>query len=222
MKLLTLLIISSSFLFMACEEDQDKVFAAQECLDNLSTTATTEALACYNMVAGVGGQQAAIVRCGAKLIEGGLTDSKFATAFQHAEDNKGSASVEAELIALLALDSLPISKVAVVECDNSAMGGLIFLAGLSYTGTEIKSMPGFDPNNPGPAISACVAAGNPNNCNLTAIAGSVDSIASTYCSGESADQEVCNDVKAAQAAGTVSESFLCLVQGKTFSAGACI
>ena len=90
--LIALSALTMGLVFLAgCEQEEDrKLWAAQQCLDNATTGAQAEV--CANMVSGMTTDASYLIRCSAHYIYNGLTSAKLASAFQNLKDNPSSGN----------------------------------------------------------------------------------------------------------------------------------
>lgn len=238
---IAILLLALTALITGCEDDaKSKIFDAQACLDNLDENVGYEQLrtaadACQNKLGTVTSQEANTIRCSARLLMGGMTANRFAKA---ADQMDGSSSNEAALISVLSLrgvggttperqtDAKDLAKSMFNACTNSGVPGLVYIAGLSLTGTVMTNSiavgcGGGDMtqcneqeliNEADNIVSACQSGG----CEPESIGQAAVAISDAYCTGDKAEEEICTDIEAAISAGggnssTIGEQLLNLL-----------
>lgn len=231
MKKYSVLILAVSFLIYGCE-DKNKIAQAQACLDSISQSNYQAAEGCLQYVADDSSQQADIIRCSGYMMAGGLTTNKMVNAYKALSGSSNSGTVtnkEAVFIGTLVLDSSTLANKGDTYCKKSGVTGLMYISGLAVMGTmiaEVGASIGTYNNPPTEAevnavINDCTG-GTPNAaCNPTVIGNVANTIASTYCANQSADQSVCNQVNSAIATSgsdtaKVGNALLCLLKKGTY------
>lgn len=216
--------VTTMLLFTACEETE--IFEAQQCMNELSDDDTVDAEVCFNKLGNASGPQADLIRCAAKMKQAGLSNDRIYTAVQHLIDEEDSAdnNAEAGFISRLSVDPLNFSLLDDARdfCQRAESKSLIFIAGQSYLGTILRSAPGFSESNPSAAVDFCSNPSNASACKSDVVVEIVGETAETYCVGDNADQEVCNDIAAARDSGNLSETLFCLLDGGTFNGTTCV
>lgn len=199
---------------IGCEdEERAALFDAQECINNINenlsqTEITTAANACEAKLNGASSSEAEAIRCSAKLIAGGLTTSRFVDAFKAMDEGQGSK--EAKLMVLLSFtgtDAMVNARSMFNACQKSGVPGLVFVAGVSLSGTSISSIYGSGtcgktPTNPNDTLcdgqevenilNQCKA--DSSQCNTQDIGNSAIAISDAYCLGDNADKDICKDI----------------------------
>ena len=195
------LVVGLSSTLVGCEDDETNAIAkAQECLDNArGPNADTLAAACRGLISDKSSQQAMILRCSIEFVAGGLTTSKVADALKGGED-QSEADKEANLIGLLALGSTATADAAVTLCNQTGIDGLMYLANLSLIGTYMLAA-GGSASDPDTFLTNCYNGGAGGVCNDTTIGIAVMTLGDSACDSEDADDEVCDKVNQAIAAG---------------------
>ena len=225
---LKIALISLALLAFAtgCEDDaKSKIYDAQACLDNLDETVPytqlrTAADACQNKLGTVTSQEANTIRCSARLLMGGMTANRFAKA---ADQMDGASSNEAALISVLSLkgigsntpekqtDAKNLAKSMFNACTNSGVPGLVYIAGLSLTGTVMTNSIAIgcgggdmtqcteeqlvtEADN---IVNTCIS----GSCEPESIGQAAVAISDAYCTGDKAKEEICTDIEAAIQAG---------------------
>lgn len=225
---LKIAILSLALLAFAtgCEDEaKSKIYDAQACLDNLDETVPytqlrTAADACQNKLGTVTTQEANTIRCSARLLMGGMTANRFAKA---ADQMDGATSNEAALISVLSLkgigsntsekqtDAKDLAKSMFNACTNSGVPGLVYIAGLSLTGTVMTNSitigcGGGDMTQcteselvteADTIVSDCIS----GSCEPESIGQAAVAISDAYCTGDKAKEEICVDIDAAITAG---------------------
>lgn len=214
-----------------CEDDaKSKLYDAQACLDNLDETVAytdlrASAQVCENKLGAMTSQESSTIRCSARLLMGGMTAARFAKAVDQMD---GSSSNEAALISVLSLkgqgsstaekqsDAKTLAKSMFSACTNSGIPGLVYVAGLSLTGTVMTNSiaigcGGGDmtacteeelANEADTIVSDCIA----GSCEPESIGDAAIAISDSYCVGDKKDEEICTDIAAAIDAGGGSNS----------------
>lgn len=250
-KFKTALLFSFICTLFACSsaDEQDALAKAQKCLDEVTVGNYSEADACLQYVEKYTSQQASIIKCSIYMVSGGLMEDKILAAYKASKDDT-ITNKETAFMAMMALDQpnltsgLTKAQSAEDECTNSGVPSLKYLANIIVAGTAIaKTIASFGTtitvNTPPATISAAVqtmladctgATPNTTNCNenLQVIGTAVATLSASYCASDSADDEVCDQIKqATDAAGNnatnVGQALLCYMNNKTFnpSTGLC-
>ncbi|MCB0365140.1 MAG: hypothetical protein H6624_10475 [Bdellovibrionaceae bacterium] len=180
----------------SCESDETNAISkGQECLDKARTPAAAKG--CRGIVDGLSSQQAMIVRCAIEVVSGGLTTSKVSQAFQELEN--ATTDKEATMMGIMANDDGPsAADTAAAYCNASGIAGLQYLANLSVVGTYMVAAVGSWNGDGQALINQC---STPGNCNDAAIGTAIITIGQSYCGGQDADQEMCNEINQAIATG---------------------
>ncbi|MCB0384243.1 MAG: hypothetical protein KDD43_02525 [Bdellovibrionales bacterium] len=180
-----------------CESDETNAISkAQRCLDDARTAAAAKA--CRGLVDGKTSQQAMIVRCAIEVVSGGLITSRVSQAFQELENSTNDK--EATMMGIMANDDGPTAaETAAAYCNASGISGLQYLANLSVVGTYMVAAVGSWNGDGQALINQC--APPTNGCNDAAIGTAIISIGQSYCGGQDADEEMCNEINQAIATG---------------------
>lgn len=142
--ILTSLILSAGFL-LGCEADEDnKVAAAQACLD---AAEGTQAYECMLKVDGIETPEASRIRCGALYLIRGIGLSTFKTAYKQIKTPPAGQDATLALMSYVAFAPATTSVTGrtgtqeaaylLSECRKANAPGLIFLAGITQMGTAI-------------------------------------------------------------------------------------
>jgi len=219
---LSFILITATLLFSSCEDEE--VFEAQDCMNQLSDSDTTNALNCFNKLGSASGPQADRIRCAAKLKQAGLSNNRLYAAFQFLIDNENDTAAEAGLISRLSVDPSNISILDEARsfCSLTESSSQTFIAGQSYLGTILRNVPGYSESDPSAAIDFCSNPANAAACQSDEVVSIVEETAEIYCNGDTADEEVCQDIADAQASGNLSETLFCLLDGGTFNGTTCV
>ncbi|MCH2532927.1 MAG: hypothetical protein MK008_00625 [Bdellovibrionales bacterium] len=242
LKIAILLLALLAFATGCEDEAKSKIYDAQACLDNLDETVPytdlrTAADACQNKLGTVTTQEANTIRCSARLLMGGMTANRFAKA----ADQMDGASNEAALISVLSLkgigsstadkqtDAKDLAKSMFNACTNSGVPGLVYIAGLSLTGTVMTNTVTLNCNgNPNASLDECsedelitqadqiVSDCQSGSCEPESIGQAAVAISDAYCTGDKAEEDICVDIEAAITAGggnssTIGEQLLNLL-----------
>lgn len=239
-KLIALLIAGLSLILLtACEDkEMDDLARAQECLNKVGDTNHTAARECFDMVAGHDSQQANMIKCSAKFLEGGLTTAKVVEATKQIQEEGGGDKKELMFIGFLALTPLTAAEEAATYCRRSEVAGYIYLGDLAVVASVLRevssTLPGGDfgdtptQANLEAVLDACKVTPLPAACRPEVLAPAVISVANSYCSKPSADEDkVCNQIEATLAeAGdnqeVITQALSCFLNGQTYTvAGGC-
>lgn len=192
-----------------CEtKEENDIAQAQQCLDKLSDSAPyTSAQACLNYISGIYSPPAYVIRCSVDFISGGITPTSLITAFQNMKSASSSQQTAILMGALTqytpgaaisnANISLTQAQTTFADCQASDTPSLIFIAGVSVTGTALAAGAGSATSTT--FITTCQT--TPSSCNPAVIGSAAQSLASTYCTGSNASSTVCTSINNAIAAG---------------------
>lgn len=178
------------------------------------------AQACAALVAGASGQQAAIVRCGAQSLAAGLTLNRIIIAYSKVAQS-GTQNEAAYMLGLAvntganATENSSIANALFNACEETEIDSMIQLASFSRMGTILASANTgtCDPTSPPDTYAACLQNGSnatsminacattPASCDQEAIGETALVLSETYCNGENAQTEACNEISQAVAAG---------------------
>lgn len=190
-------LLTLSLLAVSCEEEIDnKMNSAQECLDQLPSTATeAQARACSSIIAGIESSQAYVIRCSVEFIAGGITTANIINAVETIQ-NLPASQQPAQLMAALDQGTGTQAQTTYDACKKSGVPSLEYIAALSLSGTLMIEATGQgDPSN---FLLACQT---PNTCPDAEIGTVVTSMYGSYCIGDAADSEVCRDISSAISSG---------------------
>ncbi len=201
-----LILFTGAFIIVAsgCEtNEQNKVAEAQQCLDRLSDSATAaDAQPCLNFISGITSPSAYVIRCSVDFLAAGINPTQLIAAFQ-AMKTQSSAQQTATLMGALAesavapLTALQTAQATLNDCVSSETPSLIYLAGVSVTGTAL--VVGGGSATPATFIANCQA--TPASCSPDVIGSAAVTLASSYCTGSNVTSEVCITINSAVAAG---------------------
>lgn len=131
---------------VSCNQEQDDLAKAQDCLDKVDQSNPTSADACLQYVAKYDSQQAQILKCSIYMTSGGLVENKIVAAYKALKED-GQTNKHATYMAILSLDqptavaALPKAKAANLYCQASGVPGLMYLQTRSWPG--LRSTPQF-------------------------------------------------------------------------------
>jgi hypothetical protein len=240
-KILTLMVIGLGLIALnGCEDEESNDLAkAQKCMDNISSANYADAAACFDFVAKYDSQQANILKCSIKFLQGGLTTDRVVNAYKALATATVVTSNEAVFMTALALDPSSLATDAEVYCEKSGLKGLIYLANLAVVGSTLFDIGNaiggtYDPNDPSAAppsdaeVAAIVAdcvPGGPETCGgipggYDTIGASVITLSESYCTGSNATSEVCTTINAAIAdaggdPGDAARALFCILDGNS-------
>jgi hypothetical protein len=230
---LAVLLTGGFFSLLGCEdEDRATLFAAQRCLDEIKMeTGGTESLATYQSIkaqaevclarlGALSGQQAALVRCSAQSLRGGITARRFITAYaalavEGARNeasymiglsvNTGSSVTENKSIAGEIFNSCVATEIdALIQMSSLIrLGTILASAGGSSCAPGDAGYPGClsDSSTIADMVTNCAVATPPPDCDPAAVGETAQLLTSTYCSGANAATEACRKVSDAVTAG---------------------
>lgn len=202
-----LAVIVSCCLISCEDKEDDKVFAAQKCLD-VATASNVDT--CVNMIAGIGTNQAYIIRCSADFIRQGITTPTIVSAVEDLDqvnDNENStvALFDAFIFTASGGDSAAtLVGEAVTNCQATGSSTLATLALSAQMATTLAGIFGTDiatwvATNPS-AGDVTTIANNPANADeVEDMAGAIISMQSTSCAegGQFEGTDVCTSLNAA-------------------------
>ncbi|MCC6137287.1 MAG: hypothetical protein IT287_01540, partial [Bdellovibrionaceae bacterium] len=97
-RLVLLLLISTSFIFVSCEDkEDDKIFSAQQCMDAAANNPSIVDN-CVAIVDGISTSKAYVIRCAADFIREGITNSTIVTAIENLDKNDGSQTTDPNVV----------------------------------------------------------------------------------------------------------------------------
>lgn len=198
-KWISLILISTfSLLSISCEEkDDNKLAAAQECLDKLNdSSGAASALACEEKISGLTSPQSYVVRCAVRFIVGGVTSSDIVSAFS-SYDSAPENQKAAILMAALAQDTPDMAANTVAACKSSKVPSLDYIASISQVGTLMVRNSG----NSDPAVFLPNCASAAATCDAATIGTAVTSMYGVYCVGDAAENQTCQEINSAIQAG---------------------
>lgn len=238
----TLLACLSLLTLVACNQEQDDLAKAQDCLDKVSDDNPTAATECLQYVEKYTSQQANILKCGIHMTAGGLIESKLVKAYE-ALKKSSLGNKSAAFMTILSLDlpnvdqAFDRAKSADVFCQSAGIPGLQYLSSVVLSGTAmnytIKQLTGngIDVSNPSSVDSAvqnmltnCTGDPLPAACEtaLPTLGSAAISLSSNYCDSSSADQDVCSGInKSADETGgdptKAGQALLCYLKKSTYN-----
>ncbi|MCB0357876.1 MAG: hypothetical protein KDD40_12755 [Bdellovibrionales bacterium] len=211
-------------------EEQKKLGEAQACLDKVPQTPVTATVAaankCYSYISSVSGPQADSLRCSIGFLAAGITTTKLVQAVKKINENDSAA--EEAFISTLVFNgfdpdntataangeqALINVKQAASYCNASGVKGLMYLGNFAVAGTAlVKSIKGAgadvfweDPNYDSiqgqiaGAITNC--ANKTTDCDPEDVGAAIIALSESYCSSGKEDDDQCQQVQAAIAAG---------------------
>lgn len=179
---------------LGCEtKDDNKLAAAQDCLDNLrDSDGNAAAQSCADKVAGLTSPESYVIRCSVDFFVGGVKSSDIADAFA-AYNNAAESAKAAILMANLAQSTKSNAQTTLDDCVKSQVSSLIYIATVSQVGTILTIDGGS--TTPATFLANCSNVASP--CDDAAIGTAVTTMYGSYCVGSAADSSVCKDVAAA-------------------------
>ncbi len=193
------------FSLSGCESaEENDVAEAQQCLNNLTDSAPyTAADACEQKISGIYSSEAYVIRCSVDFIDAGITPTALLNAYQSSQNQTGG-SATATLMAALTQNtpgtttpSTTQANLTYSDCQASGVESLIFLAGVSQTGTLMAV--GAGSTDPATMVSQCNS--NPSACNPTAVGTTAQSIYGSYCQGSNSSSSTCTLLNSAISQG---------------------
>jgi hypothetical protein len=176
-----------------CEEDADnKMAAAQKCLDDLNdvTSTNTDALACEAKIAGIETPESYVVRCGVRFFVGGLKTSTILAAFD-AYENAAENDQASVLMDALSQSDATAAQNTFDSCKKSGVSSLIYISSASLAGTMVADLGvGATLDD---RINSCIA----GNCNDTQVGTAVIALSNSYCVGDAKETPVCSEIASA-------------------------
>ena len=197
------------FFIAGCESTEDNNIAkAQKCLDGLGVNPTpSDAQSCLQPIAGDYSANAEVVRCAADFMIGGITDQTLINAYNAVKNLTGSA-VAQTLVSYLTQPSggpytnTNLAQTTYNDCQASGVSSLMYLAGLSYTGTQLAVVEGNA--NPSDIATACQS--SPSSCNPQTIGSIAQTVYGSYCTGSNQTNSVCTTLNSAISSGNGNPS----------------
>src|SRR6185437_6960328 len=140
---------------------------------------------------------AEVVRCAADFIIGGITDSSLISAYNAAQNLSGPSVAQA-LIPALSQSNTTLAGNTYRDCVASDTPSLIYIAGLSQTGTLMSTAPGSSEST---AATFCANPANTSSCDPQDIGTIAQTVNSSYCTGTNSSSDVCTTLSNAIAQG---------------------
>lgn len=223
-----------------CNSDEsDNIAKAQECLNAVPQSDPGRADECLQFVNAYDSQQANILKCSIYLTSGGLMENKVIAAY-NALKTTSFSSPNATFLTVMALDvpdnagGLVKAQAAQEFCNKTGVSSIKTVASYILVGSTINNLlpDGTDPTTgPGQAalaaeLNTCATAPATPGCEPAAIGAAAETIATNYCSTESADEAICADIESAIAGSNgsdeeIGEAVYCYLNGGTYAAGVC-
>ena len=204
--LLTFTLIISALILSGCEdEDDEKVFGAQKCFNNIDdslagSVAGRNAVAeCQNKMAGVFTNESQLLRCGIELWIGGINNAKIFGAFDTMESVPENQKEATLMNALVLVDVVPdtgsqLAANAYTYCDQSKAPGMVYVTALIKLGTDMEAAAAGD-GTAANIVNECIA--DTVGCSNATNGQILIDTAGLYCLGESESNEVCQAMNAA-------------------------
>lgn len=224
---------------LSCTQKEiDDLAKAQQCLDQVPSSAPAGASNCLQYVNEYSSQRANILKCSIYLTAGGITTDRVAQAYIASQDNTVSdADKQGLYVSYLAL-TLPdpaggyaAAQTASTYCNASGEPGLMFLSTMAVMGSMVNNLiggSGIDltdtPANITSAVQTALATcqSTPTSCDPDVIAPAAISAANSYCNTANANSDVCADINQAVTDwgsdnDTLTQGLMCMLAGKTFT-----
>lgn len=238
--MLPMLIFTTAAILAGCNsEESDNLAKGQACLDAVPQSNPARADECLQFVEQYDSQQANILKCSIYLTSGGLVENKVIAAYD-ALKTSSFASPNATFLAIMALDvpdktgGMTKAQTAQAFCEQSGVSSLKTVGAYVLVGTTINNLVPGDPDLTDgagqaaltAAIDACATTPGGAGCEPATVGAAAQSIATSYCSGASADEKICNDLEAAIAGSNgsnadIGAALYCYLDGGTYAAGVC-
>jgi hypothetical protein len=200
-----LLVLVMMLVLVGCEEDeQGKLYAAQECLDRATDQASANE--CVAMVDGIESASAYVIRASGDFIGQGFTASKIAGAFINA--NTEQAAGNDPLVGLMSgvnafvFDTLANAELTNAKCAKTMSEGMMMFGNLIVITTAFKELLAGAYGCAEANIDDVLA-----NCNGkdSTIGTLVNTLDSTYCANpDNAGTDICTEVISAADASSPS------------------
>ncbi|MBT3234413.1 MAG: hypothetical protein HN353_00520 [Bdellovibrionales bacterium] len=186
-----LLALIVMLLLVGCEdEEQAKIFAAQECLDKATDLASANA--CADMVSGLTSADSFIIRCSADFIGEGFTANKIADVFQAANTAQGdNQDPLVGLMSVLTFKTLVAATAAKDTCAQTNSEGMAMFGIIAEIATTFGSLAGCLPT----CSVAQLATGIGNGTKDAELGVLVNTLDITYCANpDNAGTDICTEV----------------------------
>lgn len=196
--LLTLCLVSVSFL-SGCETEEDRTIArAQACLDN--AYGESDANNCIKIVASLDSASSYLIRCSAHFVAQEFTAGKMTSAFKDVDDDAGSKA----LLGYLVFDETKTKHTAEItsnDCNKSDVLGMMQLAGLTYTATSMVGFAGggFNFNDPAASMATVIDTLKNSGTNNADVGELAVNLEKTFCSASSSygSSDLCTKLQSA-------------------------
>lgn len=172
-----------------CESDEDNaILKAQECFNKVNQTSVDSpaADACLSHISSISSPEASLLKCGIEFYKGGLTSTKMVDAFDEYDDQPENQK-EAYLMSELSLSSSGTANAAYNYCKLAESPGMLYIATLIKLGT-LMTLAGAG-ITPADIVDDCIA--DTASCATAENGQMIIDVASVYCIGESATDDVC-------------------------------
>ncbi len=220
------LILFSSLFLVACEQDEDdKIYTAQTCMDHADTG--PEADACLAPIAGINTPRAYVLRCAGDFIRGGITTPTIISAIENIDNNDSTNTADPTLqfyqefsfsadAATVTPTDITNAATAVTNCTASGSSNLRILALSAQNATLLRSLaPGGDLvswlDGSGPDVDPTTL----SDAEITSVGNNIIAMQSTACveGGTFEGTEICDNINNAISAGggnalTIGEAFI--------------
>ncbi|RME14993.1 MAG: hypothetical protein D6797_07640 [Bdellovibrio sp.] len=196
MKKVFFLVVSSFLLFVGCENPDIKALQkAQQCLDQARTP--QDAQACRQYVQGLTSQKAKSLSCAIETMAAGIDSSTMQSAFVDMTNTGPNGNKEAALLSHLSVGDKTTADTVFNVCNESDVPGLEYIAGLVRVATIVDTL--GSGANFSADLSNCAT--NTSSCNPADIGETAVVLADSYCTGDNANTNVCNEINNAVANG---------------------
>lgn len=150
----------TSILFIGCNEKEENLFKAQNCINTATATSVNS---CLNFISGQTSARSYVLRCSAAFISQGINEDAIVEAIQNIE-GKEAGNPTTPAIAALSMESVAISNQALEDCTRSESKSLTALANFANLSTAMSSLLGVVGTSPTQAeLEALIASYDPNN-----------------------------------------------------------
>lgn len=221
------LILFSSLFLVACEqEEDDKIYTAQICMNQADTG--IEADACLAPLSGLNSTRAYVLRCAGDFIRAGITTPTIITAIQNIDDNdsNNTADPTLEFYQQFSFGYQDVDVVtagtAVSNCTASGSKNLRLLALSAESATILRNLAFENVGGTGDIttwLNGSVDPATLSDAEVTAIGNNVLNMQASSCGegGTFEDTEICDNMNNAIAAGAgdpnaIGEAFISQLQ----------
>jgi len=123
-----------------CENEQDdKIFSAQKCLDTATSTTVDT---CVAMIAGITTNQAYVIRCSAAFLAENIGTAAIVTAIDSIDNTADAKNSTAALYQAFAFSDLAAASNAVAACQATGSENLSVLALTAQAATVVRDLAG--------------------------------------------------------------------------------